>query len=594
MKRNFIKVTLSGTALMAALGLVACGDTDSKSTAVIPESAELFANSGVSIDSKNFVLEITKAKDSLVIESLGELGGVSYYLALDGDLVDPAIDWDNPLETGSVIKKGEAGYDNIVVMDEKDRIVGVWQIKYPKKSSSSTKTESSSSSQDSSSSLEEGASCSSSTTESSSSETVVESSSSNEAVAESSSSDENTISSSSSEPVVEPVSSSETVIESSSSEEELVSSSSVETAEISSSSETVVESSSSVEQEPESSSSEESIISSSSEEVPAILKASELTISDGQISIDDDKIYVEMPYGSDLTKLKFDQLDTANDLTRSVEMELANDLGEKISYSVKAGVQLPGSDFSKRDDSFWGTTSDAMAIAGRGKYKVPFLGITVDVSMRSDSANAYFDDGRMILITQAVVGHSTGFDGGWKMAGGFYFAGSYSGVDGASLYQADNDEAGADNCAADFSQYMEHGRPFMARPVSFQVDYSYEHRKNTNTTYPQFTLIYVALVSADNKVVAAGSVSDQESVEDASRLVELKYGDDAGLLGGSVVGLEGLTLGTGSEDVASIRVMFASSSLAFIADGGSSSQMNKNFRGGEGSKLIVDNFKLNY
>lgn len=556
MKRNFIKVTLSGTALMAALGLVACGDTDSKSTAVIPESAELFANSGVSIDSENRVLEITKAKDSLVIESLGELGGVSYYLALDGDLVDPAIDWDNPLETGSVIKKGEAGYDNIVVMDEKDRVIGVWQIKYPKKSSSSTKTESSSSSQDSSSSLEEGASCSSSTTESSSSETVVESSSSNEAVAESSSSDE--------------------------------------TAEISSSSETVVESSSSVEQEPESSSSEESIISSSSEEVPAILKASELTISDGQISIDDDKIYVEMPYGSDLTKLKFDQLDTANDLTRSVEMELANDLGEKISYSVKAGVQLPGSDFSKRDDSFWGTTSDAMAIAGRGKYKVPFLGITVDVSMRSDSANAYFDDGRMILITQAVVGHSTGFDGGWKMAGGFYFAGSYSGVDGASLYQADNDEAGADNCAADFSQYMEHGRPFMARPVSFQVDYSYEHRKNTNTTYPQFTLIYVALVSADNKVVAAGSVSDQESVEDESRLVELKYGDDAGLLGGSVVGLEGLTLGTGTEDVASIRVMFASSSLAFIADGGSSSQMNKNFRGGEGSKLIVDNFKLNY
>lgn len=543
MKRNLIRVILSGLALMVCVGLAACGDSDSKSTAVIPESAELFANSDVSIDSENRVLEITKAKDSLVVESLSELGGVNYYLALDGDLFDPAIDWDNPLETGSVITKDETGYRNIVVMDEKDRVIAVWQIKYPESSSSSGKKESSSSVKEDSSSSDE-----------------QESSSSMDEKLSSSSKDK----SSSSEAVVE---------SSSSSDPEEISSSSVE---------------------PECSSSDEEVESSSSERVPVVIKASELTIPDGKVSIEGENIFVDMPYGTDLTKLKFDQIDSTFDLTRSIEIKLVDENDEMVSYRAKAGVQLPGSDFGGRVDSFWGTTSDAMAIAGWGKYKVPLLGITVDVSMRSDSANAYFDDGRMTLITQVVVGHSTGFDGGWKMAGGFYFAGSYSGADGASLYQADNDEAGADNCAADFSQYMEHGRPFMARPVSFQVDYSYEHRKNTNTTYPQSSLIYVVLVSADNKVVAAGSVSDQESVEGASRLVELKYGDDAGLLGGSVVGLEGLTLGTGTEDVASIRVMFASSSLAFIADGGSSSQMNKNFRGGEGSKLIVDNFKLNY
>ena len=52
---------------------------------------------------------------------------------------------------------------------------------------------------------------------------------------------------------------------------------------------------------------------------------------------------------------------------------------------------------------------------------------------------------------------------------------------------------------------------------------------------------------------------------------------------------KGLTQGDGTEDVATIHVMFASSAHAHVASNGSS-----RWRGGDGSQLTLENFKLNY
>lgn len=310
----------------------------------------------------------------------------------------------------------------------------------------------------------------------------------------------------------------------------------------------------------ESSSSEEVVVSSSSEEVE---------------SSSSEEVAEESSSSEEIE---------SSDSEESSSSEESGDI--ESSDSENDGPQLPGSDFSSWDRSFWGSTSDAMATKGSGYWTI------FNISMVSQ-ANAVFESSRMTLTTRSVEG-KWGIGGGWKMAGGFYFAGSYSGSDAASIYMASNSDACADGCPADFSQYMDFGRPFTGRPVSFDVTYAYKHVDNTNNTYPQSSLIYVALVSADNKIVAAGKISDASSVDMNTKTVILEYGSDAGLIESGAIGVAGLSKGTGDEEVVSIRVMFASSALAYVADGGTSSQMKKNFRGGEGSQLIIDEFKLNY
>lgn len=512
MQRKHLKKLVVGGALLASLGLMAgCETTDAKVSSPETETAEIFESVDVTVDAKNHEITLSGAVDSLVVGSLEALGGSKYFVATDDDPVDPSFDWDAELKEGSVIKFGDGNVVRIVVLDDENRTVAVWEVSFPEEKSSSSKDKSSSSSSEaaddevSSSSAEE-------EDESSSSEEPVEESSSSEETAESSSSEEVVESSSSEEPVEES-SSSEEIVESSSSEEVVDSSSSE-----------IVEDSSSSEAVDESSSSEEVIESSTSADQP----------------------------------------------------------------------QLPGSSFDSWDKTFWGSTSDAMATKGYGIFNVV---VDYDITMASE-ANAIFNNSKITLTTKSVSGTAAvgilKIEGGWKMAGGFYFAGSYTGADAASIYMADNKDAGADKRPADFSQYMKFGQPFEGHPVSFDVTYAYNHVGNTNNTYPQSSLIYVALVSADNKIVAAGKISDSASVEMGKKTVPLIYGGDAGLIADEAIGVKGLTLGTGDEEVVSIRVMFASSALAYVADGGTSSQMKKNFRGGEGSQLIIDEFKLNY
>ena len=251
------------------------------------------------------------------------------------------------------------------------------------------------------------------------------------------------------------------------------------------------------------------------------------------------------------------------------------------SSSSIVEVQLPGSDFSALND-FWATTSDAMAVK-----KTAAL-ITI-----SSQANLSFDGGAATVSTQEVEG-SLLLDGSWKMAGGFYFSGSYAGENALDIYQQGYTSGTPSTDCSDISKDMTFGKSFTARPTAFTVKYSYNHVANKSSDYPQKSLVYVMLVGKSGKVVATGAFSDDASVDMKTRTVKLSYGKDPfGLLSGEYPVAEGLTLGKGDEDVTSIHVMFASSAYAHIVCGGTAGNSGK-YRGGAGSALTLDDFKLEY
>jgi len=414
---------------------------------------------------------LPEGTSSFKVDNIAALGGNKCYLALDDDPVDPEIDWDNPVSTGTELEIGEEGL-RLVVLDDANRVVAVWTVSLPEVQSSSSVVPASSSAEPKSSSDAEKVSSSSEKVEISSSEKPAESSSS-----------------------VTPQDVTLSEVEGSSSSETSVSSS-VET-----------------------SSSEEPVSSSSDE--------------------------------------------------------------AESSSSEREELQLPGSDFSARND-FWATTSDAMGI----KETSALIKI-------SSEANLAFDGGMATIITREVEG-SLVFDGSWKMAGGFYFAGSYAGETALDIYEQGSDGGTPSTGCSDISKDMTFGKPFTARPTAFTVKYSYSHVANKSTDYPQKSLVYVMLVGKNGKVVATGAFSDEASVEMKTRTVELSYGKDPfGLLSGGYPVAEGLSLGTGEEDVTSIHVMFASSAYAHVVCGGTVGNSGK-YRGGENSALVLDDFKLIY
>ncbi|MBR2307802.1 MAG: PCMD domain-containing protein [Fibrobacter sp.] len=464
-----MKSFIAGALCSLAFGLWACsGETETQVAA--PDLSELFENvddAEIDVESRSIVLP--EGTSSFKVDNIAALGGNKCYLALDDDPVDPEIDWDNPVSTGTELEIGEEGL-RLVVLDDANRVIAVWTVSLPEGESSSSVAPASSSAEPKSSSDAEKASSSSEKVESSSSEKPAESSSSSVAPASSSE-----IASSSSEDA----SSSSEVSESSSSAE---------------SSSSVAESSSSEREEP----------------------------------------------------------------------------------------QLPGSDFSARND-FWATTSDAMAT------KTSSAAIKV-----SSEANLEFDGGMATVTTREVEGSFLFIDGSWKMAGGFYFAGSYAGETALDIYEQGSDGGTPSTGCSVISKDMTFGKPFTARPTAFTVKYSYSHVANESTDYPQKSLVYVMLVGKNGKVVATGAFSDEASVEMKSRTVELSYGKDPfGLLSGEYPVAEGLSLGTGEEEVTSIHVMFASSAYAHVVCGGLVGNSGK-YRGGENSALVLDDFKLIY
>ena len=464
-----------------ALWLTSCSETPETPVAV-PDLSELFADvddAEIDVESRSIVLPA--GTDSFTVDNIAALGGKKCYLALDDDPVDPEIDWDNPVSTGTTLAIGEEGI-RIVVLDDANRVVAVWEVRLPEEMSSSSNV----------------------TPQSSSSETSVSSS------AKSSSSEE---------------------IASSSSEQK---------------------SSSSVKEE------------SSSSEVP--LSSSEVSSSSEEFA-------------------------SSSSTPRNDNTDESSSSEEAPSSSSVVEVQLPGTDFSARND-FWATTSDAMATEGAA-----VVALITNYRVSSD-ANLENSGSAMELSTKEVTcawGVSSAVvPGGWKMAGGYYYTGTYSGSTAFSIYdQAYTDGTPSTDCS-DITKDMTFGKPFTARPTAFTVKYSYSHVANKSSDYPQKSLVYVMLVGKGGKVVATGAFSDDASVEMNTRTVTLSYGKDPfGLLSGGYPVAEGLTLGKGDEDVSSIHVMFASSAYAHNVCGGTAGNDGK-YRGGENSALVLDDFKLVY
>ncbi|SHK67954.1 PCMD domain-containing protein [Fibrobacter sp. UWEL] len=459
-----------------AFALTSCTEADKVSLPSNPDADGAFEDmDSVSVDVESGVIELPEGTDSLVISSLSSLGATYLYIATDDDPVDPAFDWDNPLEEGDVIFLKDADEVRVVALDADNRVVKIWTITKPAK-------------------------------EPASSSSVDESSSSSEKA---------------SEPAEESSSSKE--IESSSSEA------------ISSSSEVVSSSS-----EAESSSSEK--IESSSTEV--VSSSSEVVSS------------------------------SSNEIESSSSEKVSEPAEESSSSSEADEPQLPGSDFTSWDKSFWGSTSDAMATSASAS------GVTMKAA-----ANAEFESSKLTLTSRVIGGTAVLITAGHKLATGVYFAGSFEGEDCNSLYNANGDYPGLEN--SDFSAGMNMGQPFTGRPTSFDVSFAYEHVDGSNKDFPQKGLIYVILASADHKVVATGALILESSVAMTTQNVVLSYGKDPeDLLNSGFAIPAGLELGDGTEDVATVYVMFASSAYAHVAA--------TNYRGGEGSQLILDDFKFNY
>ena len=527
--------------LSLLFGFFACSEQTS-APAEIPALGEISFDDWKieSRDEDKHILEISpkgEYPDSLIIDSLVALGNAELYFAADADLVDPQLG--KKMEAGAAISVADTNAFSIVILDEKSRVLCVWLVTWENPSMNASGE--SSSSEKSSSSSEEN----------------LESSSSSESKEESSSSEKNSSSVEVSSSSAELVQSSSSVAESSSSEELVESSSSLE---LSSSS-----------------------LSSSS--LNTNIRLSDLSVENGTINVEGNKVYVEVPYGTNLSAIKLNPLDSLNDLRSSVAMEFEDESGDLNTYNVIAGVQLPGTTFDARESSFWATTSDAMATEVDGG----FLGISA-----KSSANLSFGSSKATLTSKLIEASWTIIPGSWKLAGGFYFTGSYSASDALHIYHQGYTSGTPSTDASDISADMTFGKNFTARPTAFELTYSYTHVANENTTYPQKSLVYVILVSKDKKAIALGMLSDNSTVSSSTKKVELSYGSDPqGILTAGYAGTSDLTLGTGTEEVASIRVMFASSAYAHVVAGGAAGNSDK-YRGGENSELVLDNFKLIY
>lgn len=338
-------------------------------------------------------------------------------------------------------------------------------------------------------------------------------------------------------------------------------------------------SSSSAEEEDESSSSEEPVEeSSNSEETVESSSSEEVVESSSSVAVEESSSSEEPVEESSSSE---EIVESSSSSEESVESSSSEEVVEsssseemvESSSSAANEPQLPGSSFDSWDKTFWGSTSDAMA---KDEWNTA-------IHLYS-GANLKENGSSITLTSQVVYGSAVG----QKLAGGFYFTGEYTGTTCDDIYNADGGYPGLES--SNLTKKMNFGRPFTARPKSFDVTYAYNHVAGRDKSHPQMDLIYVMLVSADNKVVASGMITDTESVALTTKRVELQYGyAPEKLLDGTFAVQRGMVLGDGTEEVATIHVMFASSAHAHVAANGSS-----NWRGGEGSQLTIDEFKLNY
>lgn len=406
-------------------------------------------------------------------------------------------------------------------------------------------------------------------------------------------------------PNVEPESGSESSCSSAKSSSSVESkSSSSEKSDKSSSSESKETSSSSQKSdEPESSaatSSSSKIDEPGTAEAPKILA---LSIAGNVAIIDEESksIHVDdLEFRTDLTSLELSAMEVSEDATASVTVGESYDFGaglqvkvtnedESVTYSVKAGYQLPGENFNswnKNDvtpDSIWGNAN------------------TILTTTEKKTSGSMI--GAMIKTGSALT----------KIASG-------------SLYTADFNPNGVGTLSMassstwpDGNELLDFGKPFAARPEYMDVKFSYEGKgdscdiyillenrtgnKNVNRKSTDVNTLVASAWFRSTKADNSGRenpdvVSVSEPDENGMRTLrlKLKYGEplegspiensstfDTKLKSSNKAAINnGLVQGTGDEPVTHIRVVFASS-----ADG-------NHYKGVSGATLIVDDLKLIY
>ena len=309
----------------------------------------------------------------------------------------------------------------------------------------------------------------------------------------------------------------------------------------------------------------------------------------------------DLDFRTDLTALELSEMELSEGATANVEVGESYDFGagvqvtvtnandESETYTVKAGYQLPGSNFNswKGDDvapdSIWGNANTIL---------------TTTEKITSGSMI-----GAQIQTSSALT----------KMASG-------------SLYTADFNPKGVGTLSMassstwpDGNELLDFGKPFNARPEFMEVKFSYEGKgdscdiyillenrtgdKNVNRKSSDVNKLVASAWFRSTKADNSGrenpdvvSVSEPDENKMRTLRLKLQYGEP---LAGSPIEnsstfntkLEssnksainnGLVQGLGDEPVTHIRVVFASS-----ADG-------NHYKGTKGATLVIDEMKLIY
>ena len=309
----------------------------------------------------------------------------------------------------------------------------------------------------------------------------------------------------------------------------------------------------------------------------------------------------DLDFRTDLTALELSEIELSEGATANVEVGESYDFGagvqvtvtnandESETYSVKAGYQLPGSNFNswKGDDvtpdSIWGNANTILTTTEKITS-----GSMIGAKIQTSSA-----------LTKTASGSLYTADFNPKGVGTLSMASSSTWPDGNEL--------------------LDFGKPFNARPEFMEVKFSYEGKgdscdiyillenrtgdKNVNRKSSDVNKLVASAWFRSTKADNSGRenpdvVSVSEPDENKMRTLRLKLQYGVPLAGSPIENsstfntkLEssnksainnGLVQGTGDEPVTHIRVVFASS-----ADG-------NHYKGTKGATLVIDEMKLIY
>ena len=352
-----------------------------------------------------------------------------------------------------------------------------------------------------------------------------------------------------------------------------------------------------------SSAAEEPVESSDSREAPAPQIIS-LSIAGKSAEFDADRktFHVDdLDFRTDLTALELSEMELSEGATANVEVGESYDFGagvqvtvsnandESETYTVKAGYQLPGSNFNtwKSDnvtpDSIWGNANTIL---------------TTTEKITSGSMI-----GAQIQTSSALT----------KTASGSLYTAVFNPKGVGTLSMASS------STWPDGNELLDFGKPFNARPEFMEVKFSYEGKgdscdiyillenrtgdKNVNRKSSDVNKLVASAWFRSTKADNSGrenpdvvSVSEPDENKMRTLRLKLQYGEP---LAGSPIEnsstfntkLEssnksainnGVVQGTGDEPVTHIRVVFASS-----ADG-------NHYKGTKGATLVIDEMKLIY